>query len=146
MTACRRRFPTRERGQATVELALALPMVAMALLLVVQVLVVGVARLRVQDVTRDAARTAAVSSDPPSSVAAILNDRLPGARSTVAGGPSTITVTLRYRIATDVPLVGQLVPDVEVVAQSSFRREAAGWSGASSGRHPGASPRSRRPP
>ena len=54
----------RQRGQATVELALALPLVCLLLLAVLQVAVVARDRLAVEHAARAAARAAAVSADP----------------------------------------------------------------------------------
>jgi hypothetical protein len=111
------------RGQSTVELALALPFVVAALLLVVQVgLVVG-AQVLVVHAAREAARAAAVGEPPPPP------DGLDPARATVAldgaGGPpgSRVTATVTYTARTDIPLVGRFVPDVELRGAATMRVE-----------------------
>lgn len=110
-----RRSRSAERGQATVELALALPFVVLAMLLVVQVVVVALAQLQVHDVARASARDAAVGSAPAPT------DPATSIRTTTAGG--TVTAAVRRRVATSVPLVGVLVPDVEVRSSATFRLE-----------------------
>ena len=54
---------TADRGQATVELALALPMVCLLLLAMVQVAVIGRDQLAVQLAAREAARAARAQYD-----------------------------------------------------------------------------------
>ncbi len=107
----------RDRGQATVELALALPLLCTLLLGVVQVAVIGRDRLAVQLAAREAARAAVVSTDHDRAAVA--------ARSAIALTPmdvavvergGTVTVTVTYVDPTDVPLVGLLLPDVAVRA------------------------------
>ena len=56
--------PARERGMATAELAVAMPAVAMVLLLVLSGVSAGVTQLRVTDAARVAARAAAIGEDP----------------------------------------------------------------------------------
>jgi Flp pilus assembly protein TadG len=106
-----------DRGQATVELALALPFVCLVVLGVVQVGVLVRDRLVVHEAARSAARSAAVAA----TVAAVspAGDSSSGQ----AGGAGRIRVTLRtdggdvvatatYVDPTDVPLIGALLPDV----------------------------------
>ncbi len=77
----------RQRGQATVELALTLPFVAMALLLVVQVLLVAQGQLAVQHAAREAARAAAVDPDLAAATAAAVHGPLPAAGTWVTVEP-----------------------------------------------------------
>lgn len=115
----------RTRGQATVELALALPFVALALLLVVQVLLVAHGQLAVDQAAREAARAAAVDPDPVAARdAALAGGLAPGLTTVdVAADSARVAVEVRYRVVTDVPLVGALVPDVEVRGRATFRVE-----------------------
>ena len=116
-------------GQATVELALALPVVAMALLLVVQVAFVAQAQILVVHAAREGARAAAVDPQPGAAVRAARST--PGLRpsglrvTTSPRGPSgsIIRVTVHYRARTEVPLVGLLVGDVDVEATVAMRVE-----------------------
>lgn len=110
-----------EHGQATVELALCLPFVLAALLLVVQVGLVVDTQVLVVHAAREIARAAAVGSEPPAP------DGLDAARLDAEVDRSSagrVRVTVRYRAATDVPLVGVLVPDVELAATATMRDEA----------------------
>jgi hypothetical protein len=108
-----------DRGQATVELALALPVVVLALLLVLQVAVVAVAQVRVEHAAREAGRAAAVGADP--GVPAGLDPARTDVR--IEGDGAWVTAEVRYEVATDLPLVGRLTPDVVLDAAATFRAE-----------------------
>jgi TadE-like protein len=115
----------RERGQATVELALLLPVIVMLLLLVVQMLVVGRDYVVTIHAAREAAR--AESVDPTGRDAtAVVARTLPGAHLVLVprarvGDP--VRAIVRYTVHTDVPLVGPLLPDVDVHATVTMRSE-----------------------
>lgn len=129
MTAPSRRPRTPRRrddgGQATVELALCLPLLCVLLLGVVQVAVVVRDQLAVQLAAREAARAAAVSADPhgAASRAADAAIRLRPITTTVAVGATTVTVTVSHVDHTDVALIGQLLPDVRVTATVTMQLE-----------------------
>ena len=108
----------RHRGQATVELALGLPIVCIGVLLVLQLALVGRDAVLVAHAAREAARAAAVD---PSQAAA----RAGALASTTALDPQRLDVRLRrsggrvtaevrYRSITGLPMVGALVPDPEL--------------------------------
>ncbi len=109
-----------ERGQATVELALLLPVIALLVLAVVQVAVVARAELLVVTAAREAARAAAVGDDPA------LAHRLPPDQTQVSrwNEGDLVVVRVRYHQPTDVPLVGALVGDVVHEAVVAMRRES----------------------
>jgi hypothetical protein len=119
----------RQRGQATVELALVLPMLLLALLLLVQVALVVRDQVRVVHAAREAARAAAVHDEVgPVVAAALAGARLPAARTDVERGPrgppgSMVEVEVRYRSPTHVPIVGALVDDVTLVGTAAMRVE-----------------------
>jgi Flp pilus assembly protein TadG len=105
-------------GQSTVELALVLPFLVLAVLLVVQFGLVVRDRVELAHVARVAAR-AAVEDPTPSAVTKAARDAgdLDPSRLHVelSGGHSvgdTVTVVVRYTAVTHVPLAGALVPDV----------------------------------
>ena len=103
----------RERGQATVELALVLPVLVLALLAVIQVALVVRDRVAVVHAAREAARAASVDPDP-AAAARTARRILAGARVHVGARPKVgepISVEVTYRSATDLPLVGALFPD-----------------------------------
>src|SRR3954471_19375510 len=111
-------------GQAAVELALVLPLVFVVLLGVVQVLLVGRDQIAVIHAAREGARAAAVAADPvgegtaaATAAAGLAVDRV---SVTVAGGSDEVTVTVRYAVPTDVPLVGALVGDVTVTGTATM--------------------------
>ena len=80
--------PVTQAGQATVELALLLPLVLALLVLVVQVGLVVRAQVLVVQAAREAARSAALEGDPNLAIAA-------GRRATPLGaGPLSVTVTM----------------------------------------------------
>lgn len=119
----------KERGQATVELALVLPLVVLFALIVVQAALVANARLLVSHAAREGARAAAV--DPSQATAAsaargslgVTGDRLAVSMSGGTSEGELITVTVVYSVPTNVPLVGQLIGDVDVEASVTMRVE-----------------------
>jgi Flp pilus assembly protein TadG len=117
-----------DRGQATVELALLLPVIVLLSLLVVQVAAVARAQVVVTHAAREGARAAAVDDDPGAAArAAAGSSGLEPNRLTVTShrGPpgATVSVTVTFRVPTDVPFVGALLPDVPVSADATMRVE-----------------------
>lgn len=121
------RRPRRDTGQATVELALGLPVVFLCLLLLVQLLVVVRAQLAVAHAAREAARAAAVSADPvgdgTSAARAALSAALGGASVAIAADARQVRATVTLTVHTDVPLAGALVPDVDVRGEAVMQTE-----------------------
>jgi Flp pilus assembly protein TadG len=123
--------PTRRRGdagQATVELALALPFVLLLLLGVIQVGLVVAAHVRVVNAAREGARAAAVDDRPGAARRAATEAGADPARcrTTVSGraGPgSRVRVEVRCREPTVVPLIGPLLGVVDVRADAVMRVE-----------------------
>ena len=118
-----------ERGQASVELVLLLPVVVALVLVGVQIGLVARDRVLVAHVAREAARAAAVDPDPAAATAAAHRaSSLDPDRVTVVLGPNRqpgdrLLVTVRYRSPTTVPVVGHLVGDVTLAAQVTVRVE-----------------------
>jgi len=115
-------------GQASVELALCLPVVAVLLLVVVQAGLLVADQVAVVQAAREAARRASVDPDPEAARRAALGGRLVPGRTTVAvyrlpGGPDLVRATIRHRAATDVPIVGRVVPDIELGASATMAVE-----------------------
>lgn len=120
-----------EDGQATVELALVLPVVIVLALAVVQVAVVAHRQLLVVHAAREAARAAAVADDDRAGAArraAVGAGGLDPARlrveTDVAGGRVRCVVVLTE--PTDVVLVGALLPPVSLEAAATMRVEGSG--------------------
>jgi hypothetical protein len=125
VTAGRRR----EGGQAAVELALALPLLALLALALLQVALVVKDQVLLTHAARESAREAAVSDDAGAARrGALAGSRLDGDRLEVStsgrGGPgSRVTASLTYRSPTEVPIVGALVGDVRLGASVTMRVE-----------------------
>lgn len=125
-TACARR---RQHGQATVELALSLPVVMLLVLAVVQVGLLVADDVTVVAAAREAARAAAVDADPAApQAAATAATGLSPARLSVERGPrgspgDLVAVTVHYRAPTEVPLIGPLLPDAQLTATARMRVE-----------------------
>ena len=119
----------RERGQATVEAALVLPLVVTMLLAVVQVGLVVRAQVLATHAAREAARAAAVDADPDAAVRAATGassldpHRMSVAVSGRAGPGSHVHVEITYTEPTDVPLVGALLGDLTLHASATMRVE-----------------------
>lgn len=120
---------TGDEGQAAVELALVLPLVALLLLALVQVGLVVRDQILVIHAAREAAREAAVDGGPDVAArAAAASSTLDPGRITVdagdRGGPgSRVKVRVSYRAPTDVPLVGGAIPDITLEASATMRVE-----------------------
>lgn len=126
--------PARRRedgGQATVELALALPAVLAIALAVVQLAILARDQLLVTQAARAAAREATTVGARPSSVRAaavrsgpdLKPERLSTETSYQGGSADIVTVTVRYTAPTEVPVVGRLLPDVPLAAKAAMRTE-----------------------
>lgn len=110
------------------ELALCLPLILVLLLGVVQVGVLVVDRVAVAQAAREAARRAAVDPDPTAIRQAALSGGLVPDRLQVLVGPrpppgGLVEVRVRYRAATDVPLVGPLMASVDFEARAAMAVE-----------------------
>ena len=113
------------RGQATVELALVLPLFFALLVLLFQVALVARDEVLVIHAARVAAREATVSDDAES-IRAAVNRGLPGGRVRVVrrgrvGEPVEVEVV--YSSPTELPIVGVLLPDVTLRARAVMRVE-----------------------
>jgi len=116
------------RGQATVELALALPVIVLALLLCIQVALVARAQVLVVDAAREGARAEAVRAGS-AATAAHATPGLDSGRMSVeagGGGADAVRVTVHYRAPTDVPLVGVLLGEPDLTASVVMHSEDEG--------------------
>lgn len=118
-----------DEGQAAVELALVLPLVALLLLLLVQVALVVRDQVLVVHAAREAARAAAVDPTLRAARRAALagaplaEDRLRLELTGRGKSDHQVRAELFYRSPTSAPIVGGLVPDIVLRAQASMRRE-----------------------
>ncbi len=119
-----------DEGQAAVELALILPFLAMLALVLLQVTVVVRDQVLVTHAAREGAREAAVdsaSSAPRRGAASaspsLDNDRL-NVHSSGRGRPgSRVRVEVTYASPTKLPLVGQLIGDIQLRGTATMRVE-----------------------
>lgn len=120
---------SRDAGQASVELALLLPVVLLLVLLVLQVGLVGRDVVRVAHASREAARAAATDDDPRAARQAAIDSSglAPERLEVTVGGRgeagSRVTVTIVYRAPTAVALVGALVGDRTLRSSATMRVE-----------------------
>ncbi len=118
-----------QRGQATVELALVLPIVVLLALAVAQVAAVAVDSVLVHHAAREGARAAAVEPSPAAARQAAQGAAGLDAGSLtieLSGGRSQgdyLTVTASYRSATTIPLIGRMIGDVDLSSSVTIRVE-----------------------
>jgi len=118
-----------EAGQAAVELALCLPLLAAIGLALLQVTLVVRDQVVLTHAAREAAREAAVSAEPGAARRAALAgahldpDRLEVEVRGRGRSGSRVTVTLQYLAPTDLPLIGAVLGDVHLAASVSMRVE-----------------------
>lgn len=121
--------PGADKGQATVEFVLALPVLMLFLLAVVQVGLVVRDQISVIHAAREGARAASVDDNGGPGGAAVAGVARAGgldpARREVATSvhDGLVTVTVSYRAPTDVPIVGPLLPDRTVTASVTMALE-----------------------
>ncbi|MFZ9084835.1 MAG: TadE/TadG family type IV pilus assembly protein [Ilumatobacteraceae bacterium] len=114
-----------DRGQATVEFALTIPVLVIALLGAIQVFVILVDRIHLVHVTRDAARAASVGDDPRSAAEMVINRSFPDREIslTVSMSDDVVTVEMVLSNPTDVPIIGRFLPEVELRESLSMLAE-----------------------
>lgn len=116
-------------GQATVEMALALPLAILIGLVGLQAGLVAIDALKVQHAAREAARAAAVEPDPAVARQAALGAAAldPGVLSVELQGGRTggdaVTAHVTYQAPTEVPLVGAFIGRVPLRAEVTMRVE-----------------------
>lgn len=119
----------RAEGQATVELALTLPLVAVLLAALVQTGLVVLDQVRLWHAAREAARAAVVDSQPHVASMAVRAAGFRGAEVTVEPEPvlrrrgAPLTVSLAYRPEATVPLIGVLFRGLSLEAEATMRIE-----------------------
>ena len=119
----------REEGQATLELALCLPVLALVFAGVVEVALIGVDQVRVTHAAREAVRVSAVEPDAAAARDAAAASGLdglevsvePGAEERSPGHPTTVHVAYPYRAR--VPVVGKVFERFVLEADATMRIE-----------------------
>lgn len=113
-------------GQATVEMALALPVLALGMLLVVQAGVVVAGHVATVHAAREAARAGAVDDRPGVAAAAVAATGRVGCAASVhrpAEPGATLQITVSCPVPTDVAIVGPMLPEVTAQARAAMRVE-----------------------
>ena len=116
-----------DAGQATVEVALAVPLLVIVMLFGVQIALVIRDQIATIAAAREAARAVVVadgkSGGAEAAVArtAALNPSRRSVKVSINGGLVTATVT--YRSPTDLPLVGIFIPDITVHGSATMALE-----------------------
>jgi Flp pilus assembly protein TadG len=122
-----RSTPCADRGQAAVELAVALPLVCLLVAGVLQVAVVARHQLAVQAAARNGARAAgAAASGARAPAAALATTSLRPLEVGAAEAGAMVTVTVTYVDPTDVPLIGTFLPAVTLRASVAMVVEPPG--------------------
>jgi Flp pilus assembly protein TadG len=120
---------SRDAGQATVELALLLPLVAILLLVLVQAAVVARDHVLVAHAAREGARAAAVDPDEgvvrraAEQAGPLAPDRLTVEVSDRGEVGSRVRVAVTYTVPTRLPLLGRALDDVTLRAEATMRVE-----------------------
>lgn len=118
-----------EEGQATVELALLLPMLVLLALVLVEIGGIATDRVRVWHAAREAARVAIVDDDPVAIQDAADHSGLPGITVQVDPSPEDrvqgepLTVHVAYRVEPSVPVVGAIFSGRMMEAAATMRIE-----------------------
>jgi Flp pilus assembly protein TadG len=118
---------TDDAGQATVEVALAVPLLVIVMLFGVQIALVIRDQIATIAAAREAARAVVVAdgktsvADAAATRAASLNPSRRTVKVSMSGGLVTATVT--YRSPTDLPLVGIFIPDITVHGTATMALE-----------------------
>jgi hypothetical protein len=118
-----------ERGQATLELALCLPLVAAVLATLVEIGMLASDQLRLWHAAREAARTAAVDPEPAAARTAAEHSGLTPLEMSISpplayrrqGDP--VTVSLVYGPRSGVPLIGAVIDRLTLRAAATMRIE-----------------------
>lgn len=118
-----------QEGQATLELALCLPVIALVFAGVVEVALIGVDQVRVWHAAREAARVSAVDPDAAAAREAAGASGLdgievsvePGAEERAPGRPTTVRVAYPYDAR--VPVVGEMFERFVLEADATTRIE-----------------------
>lgn len=114
-----------EQGQSTVELALLIPMLALFLMLILQVAMVVRQHVLVANAARTAARELSVNKSQSNAIS-LAHRSAPNSKVTISR-PSTpgqyLTVKVKDKVESTLPIIGVVFPDVTVTGESIMRVE-----------------------
>lgn len=113
-----------EKGQATIEFALALPLLVVFVMLIAQFAVVARQQLALWEVARNAARYASVSPDPQLAAQEIAVQNGFPASAVVATNSDGITqVSMTFKENISLPLLGPFIPSLTLRAHVAMLTE-----------------------
>lgn len=114
-----------ERGQATVEIALLIPVLALFLLLIIQVAIVVRSHVLVANASRAAARELSVNRQQSDAIL-IARKSAPGSEVSIYR-PSTpgqyLSVKVSEKVKSSLPFISVVFPDVTVRSETIMRVE-----------------------
>jgi Flp pilus assembly protein TadG len=109
------------RGQATVEFALMAPLVVLGALLLLATLSVCLDSLRLNDIARNAVRSAITSDNPADAASAITN--LSHVSAVTTTDDSTGLITVDATMKKQFPLLGRWLPSLSLHGTATMMRE-----------------------
>lgn len=116
----------RDSGQATVELALCLPVVTIIVLVMTQLCVIGIHTVALVNTTRDVTRAAAIGVDPVTAARrAARRLAADSVQVDVRVDDGWVTVRLTESVPTDLPIVGAWFGDIVVHEELTMMLEPA---------------------
>ena len=116
-----------DAGQATVEVALAVPLLVIIMLFGVQIAMVIRDQIATIAAAREAARAVVVANGNTGAAEAAITRTAalaPNRRSVhISTNNGLVTATITYRSPTDLPLIGIFIPDITVHATATMALE-----------------------
>lgn len=109
-------------GQAAVEFAVVLPLIAMLLTVIAQIAIIIVSQLDVIDESRHIARLAALAQDPASAAYFALPPDSPSSVA-IRFDDETVTVEVSRDVPTDMPIIGRFTPSIAIRERVTVLRE-----------------------
>jgi Flp pilus assembly protein TadG len=120
-----KKFKKNEDGQSTVEFALVLPVIVLFMLMIVQVGIVVRQKILVTNSSREAARILSVENNSgraTDKVKEMISDAdVKISRPSKQG--EYLTVTVSDVVPSNLPIIGNILPDVTVKSKTSMRVE-----------------------
>lgn len=115
----------RDRGQAAIEFAIALPLVVMLVFGVVHVVLVVRDQISIELAAREGARAASVSASPLAAASAAAHDstQLDPIDVSTTVTARRVRVTVSHTTVSGLPLLGLVIGDVELSASVEMARE-----------------------
>lgn len=120
-----KKMKRKDSGQATVELALLIPLLALFLMLILQVAIVVRQHVLVANAARAAARELSVNSNQSDAIS-LAHKSVPNAQVLVSRPSESgkyLTVKVKDTVESPLPIVGVLFPQITVTGESTMRVE-----------------------